>query len=181
MKRPAESEYAPYYGKYVSLVPEDDVVGVLESQGHDALALMRPVPDPVGDEVHPPYTWSVKQVICHVADSERVFAYRALRFSRRDATPLAGFDEAAFAKAMPLDRLRLGDLVAELDAVRRSSMWLFRNLPDDAWDLGGDANGVHVSVRALAYIIAGHARHHTAILKQRLSGARGPAAGRSGA
>jgi DinB family protein len=180
MTRPAATEYAPYYGKYVTLVPEDDVVAVLEDQANDALALLRLVPDPVGDEVHPPYTWSVKQVVCHVADSERVFAYRALRFSRRDVTPLAGFDESAYAKAVPLERVRLGDLVAEFDAVRRSSLWLFKNMPADAWDQRGDANAVPVSVRALAYIIAGHARHHTAILKQRLSGVRGPA-GRPGA
>jgi hypothetical protein len=175
MSRPATTEYAPYYGKYVDLVPEDDVVAVLRSQADDALALLRSAPDAVGDEVHPPYTWSIKQVVCHVADSERVFAYRALRFSRRDATPLAGFDEKQYSTAVPLERLRLADLVAEFAAVRQASLWLFKNLPADAWALGGEANAVHVSVRALAYIIAGHARHHTAILRQRLSG-RGSAA-----
>lgn len=172
MQRPASTEYAPYYGKYVALAPEDDIVAAMPAQLDDALALLRPVPDARGDEIHPPYTWSVKQVVCHIADTERIFAYRALRFSRGDATPLPGFDEAAYAKAVPLDRATLSGLVAEFEAVRRSNLWLFKNLPAEAWARSGDANNVPVSVRALAYIIVGHARHHTAILRQRLSGAR---------
>jgi hypothetical protein len=169
MHRPSPTEYAPFYETYVRLVAEDDILAALEAQLGDVLALLRPVPEAAGAVRHPPYTWSVKDVVGHVTDAERVFGYRALRFARGDATPLPGFDENTYAQAADCDRRPLADLVAEFEAVRRSSLGLFRSLPDAAWQRGGEANGQPVTVRALAYIIAGHARHHTAILRRRLS------------
>jgi hypothetical protein len=132
------------------------------------LALLRSVPESQGNVRHPPYTWSVKQVVNHLADAERVMAYRALRFARGDTTPLPGFEENDYAQSADSDRRPLSELVSELEAVRRSSLALFRSLPDAAWTRSGVAYNNPVSVRALAYIIVGHCRHHTAILRQRL-------------
>jgi hypothetical protein len=170
MPRPASSEYAPDCAPYVALVPEDDVVKTLEDQLAELLALLGPVPEAVGNVRHAPYTWSVKQVVGHLIDSERVFVYRTMRFARGDDTPLPGFDEVIYAQAGEFDRCRLRDLVAEFEALRRSHLWFLRHLPEAAWTRTGLANGNPVSVRALAYITAGHVRHHMAILRRRLSG-----------
>jgi hypothetical protein len=170
MHRPTSTEYAPYYGKYITLVPEEDIRRALESQLEEMLAFLRVIPESQGEVRHPPYTWSIKEVVGHVTDCERVLGYRALRFARGDTTPLAGFDENEYARVGQFDRVPLSDLVSEFEAVRRSHVWLFRSLPDDAWSRHGEANGTAVSVRALAYILVGHARHHLTILRQRLSG-----------
>ena len=169
MPRPAPTEYAPYYAKYLALVPEDDVLPALEAQLGETLAVMRAAPESQGGVRHPPYTWTVKEVVGHLTDTERVMGYRALRFARGDTTPLPGFDEEAYAPAGQFDRLSLAALTAEHEAVRRSHLYLFRHLPGAAWDRGGKANDAPVTVRALAYIMAGHGRHHTAILRKRLS------------
>jgi len=171
MPRPDSGEYAPYYAKYIALVPEDDILTAMKSDLSDTLSFLRGVPERDACLRHPPYTWSVKEVVGHVTDSERIFGYRALRFARADSTPLPGFDENAYARVAEFDRQSLADLVAEFEAVRRSHLSLFGNLPDVAWTRRGIANGNDVSVRALAYIIVGHQRHHVAILRQRLSAA----------
>jgi hypothetical protein len=169
MQRPASTEYAAYYGKYIDLVPETDVVAALAAQLDEVFPFLRAVPEAQGNVRHAPYTWSVKEVVGHLTDCERVFGYRALRFARGDATPLPGFDENAYAPAAESDRVPLADLVAEFEALRRSHVWMFRNLPDAAWPRAGEANGNRVTVRAAAYILVGHARHHTAILRKRLA------------
>jgi hypothetical protein len=171
MPRPGPTEYTPSHGPYVTLVPEDDILSALAAQLEDALALLRAVPEAQGNARHPPYTWSVKEVVGHLTDTERVMGYRALRFARGDATPLPGFEENDYARAAESDRRPLADLVSEFDALRRSHLGLFGGLPEAAWLRSGEANGNAVTVRALAYIIVGHARHHTAILRRRLSGA----------
>lgn len=168
MPRPASTEYAPYFEKYLALVPEEDILGALESQIGDTVSLLRGVSEEQANTRHPPYTWSVKEVVGHLMDGERIFGYRALRFARGDATPLPGFDEKEYASVAQFDRCRLGDLLSEFEAVRRSNVWLFRNLPPEAWPRSGVAFNNSVSVRALAYILVGHARHHTGILKKRL-------------
>jgi hypothetical protein len=169
MQRPGSTEYAPYYGKYLALVPEDDILAALEAQLEETLAVLRPVPEAQGNVRHAPYTWSVKEVVGHLTDTERIMGYRALRFARGDATPLPGFDENPYVRAAEFDRALLRELVAEFEAVRRSHLWLFHGLPPAAWSRRGEADGKAVSVRALAYIIVGHGRHHTGILRQRLS------------
>jgi len=171
MTRPGPTEFAPFYAGYIALVPESDVVAALAAQLDDTLALLRPVAEADADVRHPPYTWTVKEVVGHLTDAERVFGYRALRFARGDATSLPGFDENAYAQAGGFDRVRLVDLAAGFEAARRSHLWLFRTLPEAAWARGGAANGSPVTVRALAYIMVGHARHHTAILRKRLAAA----------
>jgi hypothetical protein len=168
MQRPRPTEYAPYYEKYLSLVREDDVLAAMESQRAGLLALLRGVSEAEGNVRHPPYTWSVKEVVGHLADTERVFGYRALRFARGDTTPLPGFDENAYAREAKFDRVALQDLASEWEALRRSHLLLFHNLGEEAWARSGEANGNAVSVRALAFILVGHTRHHEAILRQRL-------------
>src|SRR5206468_2195592 len=141
----------PFYHGYIELVPEEDVLAALEGQLADALALLRAVSEAEAGRRHPPYTWSVKEVVGHLTDAERVFGYRALRFARGDTTPLPGFDENAYVRAGTFDRVGLPDLVDEFEALRRSHLGFFRNLDGAAWARTGEANGSAVSVRALAY------------------------------
>jgi hypothetical protein len=166
--RPDAAEYAPYYGGYVALVEGDDALAAMRAQEADLVAFLRAVPEAVGDVRHAPYTWSVKEVVGHITDAERIFSCRALRFGRADATPLPGFDENGYVRGGEFDRCALQDLVAGFEAARRSSVMLFQTLPDAAWLRVGEANGNLVSVRALAYILIGHAQHHGAILRKRL-------------
>jgi DinB superfamily len=171
MPLPDATEYAPYYAKYVSLVPDAEIVSALATQLEEMRRFLGAIPEAQGNLRHPPYTWSIKEVVGHLTDSERVFGYRALRFARGDATPLPGFDENVYARAAEFDRLPLGDLVAEFEALRRSHVLLFRGLTAAAWSRTGTANGAAITVRALAYILVGHGRHHTAILRKRLASA----------
>ena len=166
--RPDATEYAPAAAGYVSLVPDGDVVTVLERQLDDLLALLRPVSEEVGNTRHAPYTWSVKEVLGHVTDAERVFAYRALCVARGDQTPLPGFDENAYVPPAGFGACRLADLLSQFEHLRRSNLYLLRSLPADAWTRRGTANASPVTTRALAYIMAGHAEHHARILRKRL-------------
>jgi hypothetical protein len=166
--RPEATEYAPYYEKYVTRVPEGDIVTVLDDQLRETVAFLEGVPADQATVLHPPYTWSIKQVVGHVNDCERIFGYRALRFARNDATPLPGFDQDVYVKEANFDALPLADLVAEFEALRRANVCFFRSLSPAAWARGGVANDNPVTVRALAYIMAGHVRHHLAILRRRL-------------
>jgi len=173
MQRPDPSEYAPFYANYIALVTETDIVATLAAQLDRFLTLFRPVPEAVGNVRHAPYTWSIKEVVGHLADAERVFGYRAMRIARGDATPLPGYDENAFTAAGEFDRMPLADLVEEFETLRLGNLCLFRHLPDAAWTRLGTANGSPISVRALAWILVGHVRHHAAILRKRLEGAAG--------
>jgi hypothetical protein len=166
--RPDATEYAPAAGKYVALVPEQDILAVLDGQLGELLALLRGTTEDVGNTRHPPYTWSIKEVVGHLTDAERIFGYRALCIARNDQTPLPGFDENDYVRGAAFDTYPLRELIAEFEFLRRSHLCFFRNLPSAAWQRRGVANGNPISVRALAYIIAGHARHHGAILHQRL-------------
>jgi hypothetical protein len=170
MSRPAPSEYAAPYRGYVDLVRESDIVKTLGEQLDEVLALLHPVPETDGNVRHPPYTWSVKEVVGHLIDADRIFGCRALRFARGDTTPLPGFDENPYVRAAEFDRCPLAELIDEFECIRRSHLWLFRHLPEAAWSRSGQASGHAVSVRALAFIMAGHARHHIGILRQRLAG-----------
>jgi len=165
--RPAEDEYAPYYGRYISRVPERDVLELLATQIGDTRALIRSIPESRGDHRYAPGKWSIKEVLGHLTDSERVFCYRALAFGRGDENPLPGFDEKAWVPAGRFDARPLKDLAAEFDAVRRATIALFSGFDAEALARRGTANNNAISVRALAWIIAGHERHHLAILRER--------------
>jgi hypothetical protein len=169
MPRPARSEYAPYYETYVSLVPEEEILGAMQSELVRTVNFLTGVSDRDASICHSPYTWTAKQVVGHLTDAERIFGYRALRIARGDSTPLPGFDENAYVRTAQFDQHLIAGLIAEFQTVRHSQLCLFENLPTNAWDRQGIANGDGVSVRGLAYIIVGHERHHMAILRRRLS------------
>ena len=165
--RPEASEYAPFYHGYVTSVPEGDVVELLRSGGRELLDSIRRVPEERAGHRYGPEKWSIRQVIGHLIDAERIFTYRALRVGRGDRTPLASFDENAYVRTAGSDARTLADLARELDVVRQASVLLFDSLPDEAWSLSGVASDREVSLRALAYITAGHSRHHLRILRER--------------
>jgi len=164
--RPESNEYAPYYDKYISLVPEGDILVTLEKQLPATLALLaRPESD--GDFRYAPGKWTVKESLGHVIDAERVFSYRALRISRNDKTPLAGFEQDDYVKYGPFSRCTLARLVDEFGSVRKATVALFRALDDAAWTRRGVASNNEVTVRALAYMIAGHELHHRRIFREK--------------
>ena len=165
--RPDVSEYAPFYHGYVQAVPEGDIVELLRSGGQELLDAVGRIPEDRGGFRYGPEKWSIREVLGHLIDAERIFSYRALRVARGDHTPLASFDENAYVKTAGSDARTIADLVRELRAVRESTVLLFQSLPDDAWGQRGVASGKDVSLRALAYITAGHARHHLRILRER--------------
>lgn len=165
--RPAADEYFPYYGTYISQVPGDDAMPTLASHIESWHPALRRLTDAQALHRYAPDKWSVKQVLAHLSDGERVFAYRALRFARADATPLSGFDENAWAPASGADRRPVAELADELRAVRVATVALFRSFDDGMLLRRGEANGRTISVRALAWIAAGHAIHHQTVLRER--------------
>ena len=165
--RPAQDEFAEYYGKYIATVSEEDPVAAMAAQIEQTRALLDRVSEEASLKRYAADKWSVKEVVGHLCDAERVFTYRAMRFARADATPLASFDEKPYVLAGGFDRRPFTDLVNEFRDVRRASVALFRSFDEVAWHRRGMASGYEFSVRALAYITAGHERHHVAILKER--------------
>jgi DinB family protein len=165
--RPGATEYAPYYGRYIDKVPEGDLLRTLESQARETQSLLSGLSEAKALHRYAPGKWSIKEVVGHVTDAERVFSYRALRFARADKTALPGFDENAWVPPANFDARSLKDLAAELDAVRRATVALFRGFDAAALARSGTASDNLVSVRAIAWIIAGHERHHVGLLHER--------------
>jgi uncharacterized damage-inducible protein DinB len=163
--QPDANEYAPYYGKYIELVPAGDVVATLSRQLDSTLSLLRGLSESQGDSRYAPDKWSIKEVVGHIIDTERIFGHRTFRFARNDRTPLPGFNQNDYVRAANFDKRRLTDLAEEFEHVRRSNLYLLRSLDDEAWLRRGAANDAEVSVRALAYIIAGHETHHMQIVQ----------------
>jgi len=167
LPRPAASEFEPYYQKYVALVPDGDLVSVLATQIDATLTLLAGLDETQANHRYAPDKWTVKQVIEHMIDVERVMAYRAFRFSRADATDLPGFEENDYARAGRAAHLRLADLATAFAHMRTTTIDLFAAMDETMGARGGTANGASVTARALGYIIAGHERHHVGILKER--------------
>jgi uncharacterized damage-inducible protein DinB len=166
--RPAKSEYDPYYEKYISLVPDDhDLLAALERQLQEMMMLVRSISPEHALFRYEPGKWSIKEVLGHVIDSERIFAYRILRIARGDRTPIEGFDQDPYVKNGDFDKRSVATLGIEFEQVRRATISLLRHLSPEAWQRIGNASKVDVSVRALAYIIAGHELHHRSILKEK--------------
>jgi hypothetical protein len=165
--RPAAGEFIPYYGKYIDLVAAGHLADILNAQRDATRSLLAPLDDARALHRYAPGKWSVKEVIGHLADAERVFAYRALRFARADATPLAGFDENAFVPAGGFDRRPLRSMIEEFAAVRGATVAMIGSFDEAAWMRQGTANGAGISVRALGAIIAGHELHHVGLLRAR--------------
>jgi uncharacterized damage-inducible protein DinB len=165
--RPQASEYSPYYDRYISLVQGEDILNTLDEQRRQTMLLLCGRDDEDGDFRYAPEKWSAKEVLGHVCDTERIFAYRALRISRADTTPLEGFEQDDYVQNGPFAQRPLADLVEDFIAVRRATLSLLRNLDEMAWSRRGSANKNEVSVRALAYIIAGHELHHRRVLEEK--------------
>ncbi len=166
-QRPSPDEHDPYYAHYVALVPDGSIVETLRHQIGETRALLAGLPAERAAYRYAPGKWSVTDVVGHLADAERVFAYRALRFARGDRTPLPGFDQDAFAAGARYASRPLADVVAELEAVRAASLALFGTFGDAELSRRGIANEAEISVRAIVWIIAGHELHHRTILRER--------------
>jgi DinB superfamily len=164
---PEPAEYQSYYGRYISLVPGPDLVQTLDLQIAHTLPVLRAITEEKSLYRYAPGKWSIKEVLGHLIDAERIFTYRALRFARKDPTPLPGFDQDPYVEAAHFDSRAWNDLVAEFEHVRRSTILFFRALTPDDLLRSGTASGNAVTVRALGYITAGHELHQIAILRDR--------------
>jgi len=172
--RPEPGEYNPYYDRYISLISGTDILGMLDAQRRQTLLLLSGRDEADGNFRYAPDKWNAKEVLGHVCDTERVFAYRALRIARGDQTPMAGFEQDDYVRNGPFARAPLSEVIEDYIAVRRATLTLFRNLDEAAWTRRGVANKSEVTVRALAYIIAGHEVHHRGILEEKyFSASRG--------
>jgi DinB superfamily len=171
LERPGAGEHAEYYSKYTSLVPEGDLLELLGRQADEFPGFLRGIPAQLHDHRYAGGKWSIKEVIGHLTDAERIFSYRALRFARGDDTPLASFDENAYVANARFAEQAFAQLVDDWVAVRRATLTLLRGLNAEEAARVGTASGWPVSVRALAWIMAGHVIHHTNILRERYLGA----------
>jgi hypothetical protein len=167
LARPAPDEYNAYYERYISRVPPGRVLERLAAQQDAVAATFGPLDERTALHRYEPGKWSVKEVLGHLTDAERVFSHRALRFARADATPLPGFDENAYVPAAGFDRRDIASLLSEWRAVRTATLALFQGLDPEAWDRRGIASEAPASVRALAYMTAGHTDHHLGVLRER--------------
>jgi hypothetical protein len=167
MSRPGPGEYSAYHEGYISKVRGEDILETLREQAREMFTLLGHISEERALFRYAAGKWSVKEVLGHIADGERVFAYRALRIGRGDATPLAGFEQDEYVNRAQFDRLPWNVLLDEYGAVRGATLTLFSGFQPEDWLRRGIANRVEVSVRALAWIIAGHERHHVDLLRAR--------------
>jgi len=166
ISRPTEGEYDPYFDRYITLVPDGDFLELLGMQTQETRDFFEKLSEETGNYRYAPEKWSVKEVLGHVMDGERVFVYRALCIARGEQQPLPGLDQNAYAANADYDRIPLSKIVQHYTALRVSTFFLFEQFPDSAWERTGISNQKKISVRALAYIIAGHERHHMKVLSQ---------------
>lgn len=169
-QRPAPGEFAEFFAGYVAMVPQGNLLEILEQSGRDLVTMLRGVPEARGDFAYAPGKWTLKEVIGHVSDTERVFSYRAVRIARGDTVALPGFDENAWVPNSGAAQRTLGDLLDEFEAVRAASVALFRSLPREAVARRGTASNREITVRAIAYITAGHPLHHARIIREKYLG-----------
>jgi hypothetical protein len=165
--RPDRTEAAPFYFTYIDQVPDGDILELLEAQGREVVALLRGIPEPKSLFRYAEGKWSIREVVSHINDTERVFTFRALWFARGFAGPLPSFDQNLGVAAARADEVAWSMLVEEFNSLRNATAVLFRSLPDEAWTRGGIASDRQVSVRALAYMVAGHVIHHVKVLRDR--------------
>jgi uncharacterized damage-inducible protein DinB len=165
--RPIEGEAAAFYWRYIDLVEGDDPVAALEGQLAEMLEVFAGVSEERSLARYEPGKWSVREMLSHVTDTERIFGFRALWFGRGLSGALAGFDQDVAAAGAEADRLTLAAHVEEFRQVREATIALFRNMPEEAWSRSGVASEKLVSVRALAFMTVGHGVHHLRILRER--------------
>ncbi|RYU81300.1 DinB family protein [Hymenobacter persicinus] len=166
--RPASGTYVPYFLNYISRVPEGaEPLDLLRQQPAELRALIGNLSEEQALTSYAPGKWTIKQMLLHMIDTERIFAYRALRIARGDQQPLPGFDENAYAEESGADGRTLADLFEEYDAVRQASLTLFRSFSPDMLDRSGTASNNPLTVRALLFVLPGHEAHHMHILRER--------------
>lgn len=165
--RPENTEFNAYYGKYINAVAGDDAFAVMRDQIEETMRLLQSIPEGRGAFRYAPGKWSIKEVIGHMCDTERIMCYRALRMARADATPLPGFEQDDFVAAANFDTRSLQSLMAELQSIRAATLAFFSSLDEPMLRRTGTASNSPFSVRALAYVIAGHERHHVKILREK--------------
>lgn len=165
--RPDLSRVPSFYHTYINHVPQDDLVEAFRVQGPAFIKFLESIPPEKRDYAYDKGKWTIKEVVQHIIDAERVFSYRALRFARKDPTPVPGFDENIFARNAKADKRDWNNLVEEFKAVRMSSEYLFDSFDDDQLDATGTANNNSIYVLALGFVMIGHAMHHIRITKER--------------
>lgn len=167
MHQPDLSRVPEYYHKYISLVPVGDLKKLLEQQEQNNYGFLKSIPDEKWDFRYAPGKWSIKELVQHLIDTERIFCYRALRFARKDKTELPGFDENKYAEASGSSKRTKEDLLKEMQAINVATTLLFKSFDENQLEASGIANGKEIYVRAIGYIIIGHALHHIKILGER--------------
>ena len=165
--RPEANEAAPYYSLYIDRVTSDNIVAVLEGQLAETIDFLQPISEEKSRYRYAADKWSMRQLLNHVNDTERVFLFRAFWFARGFTDELPSYDQNIAAAVANADEFSWASHVKDFRTVREATLTFFRNLPDDAWSRSGIASGNRVTVRALAYILAGHVAHHTAVLKEK--------------
>jgi uncharacterized damage-inducible protein DinB len=170
LERPKPGEYDPYYDRYISLIPGNDLIATLASQLPKTVALLSGRSEEDGDVRHAPGKWSVKEALGHIIDTERIMTYRALRIARNDRTPIEGFEQDDYVRDGPHADIPLADLIEEFKTVRSATLAFFQNLRPTDWTRRGTANSKEITVRAVAFVIAGHEVHHRQILEERYFG-----------
>jgi hypothetical protein len=167
IERPGDAEFDPYYARYIDRIPEGDLIHTLREQVGETVNAFGALTDSDADYRYAPGKWSAKEMVGHLADTERIMSYRALAFARGEQQPLPGFDENAYVANASFSRLTIKELLEEFRATRESTLRFLCNLTPEELKRSGSANGKGISVRALAYIIAGHERHHLTIFRER--------------
>jgi hypothetical protein len=165
--RPETTEYASFFHKYISSVPDGDVVTLLRESGREIVDALKGVPESRGGFRYGEGKWSIREVVGHLSDAERVFSYRAMRIARGDATPLPPFDENTYVPNSGAEARTLANLIAEFATTRESTAMLLESLPEEAWVRRGVVSGKEITVRAIAYVLVGHPLHHLRILRER--------------
>jgi hypothetical protein len=167
LTRPLPGEHAEGLAAYIAKVPQGDILGLLASQAVEIAALFGGLTEAQGAYRYAPGKWSLKDLLQHLSDGERIFAYRCLRIGRGDTTPLPGWEEDDYAPQAHADARSLPDLLAEFQSVRQASLALFRGLPEGAWESMGTSNGKPLSARTVPYLCFGHPAHHLAVIRER--------------
>jgi uncharacterized damage-inducible protein DinB len=167
LQRPTENEYPDYYHPYIKLVPNGEIVQILQENLLAVATLFKGLTEEETNLRYAPGKWSVKEVLGHIIDTERIMTYRLLRVSRGDQTPLAGFNETDYVEAAKTHNLSMEAILEDFKATRNAAITLIKNTPEEAWVNKGNANGMEITTRAIAYIIAGHEMHHRKIVEER--------------
>jgi len=165
--RPQQGDYAPYYDRYISLIDNDDVVLVLENQIQSSIELLESIGEAKANFAYAEGKWTIKQVLGHIIDTERIMTFRALSFARGEKQPIPGFEQDDYVNEANFNERTLKGLISEFKAVRESNIILFKSFDENILSRKGIASGNEITVLALLFIIAGHEKHHLNVLKEK--------------